>query len=216
MKTPVDFNAEYPWLSEAGDSSTSLAAAVEAKRADSQAAARAFFADQTPQLLAAASALATCFRAGGRLFTMGNGGSACDAAHIALEFTHPVTAGRPALPAVNLTADTAVLSALANDIGAEALFARQLIAQARAGDALIGVSTSGNSANLLAAFDQGAQIGMTGIALSGAGGGALADQAGVAHCLVVPSTSVHRIQETHVLIYHILWDLVHAALAGAR
>ena len=88
---------------------------------------------RAPALVAAARALAEVFRGGGRLFTMGNGGSSCDAAHIAVEFLHPVTAGRPALPAINLAADVAMLSAIGNDLGFEHVFVRQLIAQARAG-----------------------------------------------------------------------------------
>lgn len=212
---PVPSDA-HPWLADQHDVDARFRAAVADKLAASQAAAQALVATQTDELIAVANVLANCFRAGGRLFTMGNGGSACDAAHIALEFSHPVTAGRRALPAIHLGADAAMITAVANDVGIEFVFARQLQAQARAGDALIGVSTSGNSANLLAAFEQGARMGLTGIALSGAGGGAAAVHEGVAYRLVVPSDSVHRIQETHVLIYHILWDLVHAALAGPR
>ena len=102
---------------------------------------------------------------------MGNGGSSCDAAHVAVEFLHPVTAGRPALAAINLAADAATLSALGNDLGFEHVFLRQIMAQGRAGDGLIGISTSGNSANLLAAFAKAKEIGIVTIGLCGGDGG---------------------------------------------
>jgi D-sedoheptulose 7-phosphate isomerase len=147
---------------------------------------------------------------------MGNGGSSCDAAHIAVEFLHPITAGRPALSAMNLDADIAMLTAVANDVGFSHVFVRQLIAWARSGDALIGVSTSGNSENLLAAFAKAKELGLVTIGLSGMDGGAMAKSADVDHCLTVRTHSIHRIQETHVAIYHILWDLVHTLLADRR
>lgn len=175
-----------------------------------------FFNENADELLAVAHALAQVYMDGGRLFCMGNGGSSCDAAHVTVEFLHPVTAGRPALPAVNLVADTAMISAVANDVGYRHVFVRQLIAQARAGDALIGMSTSGNSENMLAAFAQAKEIGLLTIALAGMEGGRMAADPAVDHCLTVRSDSIHRIQETHVAIYHILWDLVHTLLADRR
>ncbi len=204
----------YPWQQARPTGAGDLAASVAAKVAASQAAGRAFFESQTPALIAAARSLADSFRQGGRLLTMGNGGSACDAAHIAVEFNHPVTAGRPALPCINLSADTAMLTAVANDVGVEEVYVRQIIAHGRAGDVLIGISTSDNSPNLLAGFRQGARQGLHGIALSGGDGGAVARLPEVAHCLSVPGDSVHRIQENQLLIYHILWDLVHSLLAA--
>jgi D-sedoheptulose 7-phosphate isomerase len=167
-------------------------------------------------LVAAARAVAAVYRGGGRLFAMGNGGSSCDAAHIAVEFTHPVTAGRPALAAINLTADIAMVTAVGNDVGFEHVFLRQLVAQARPGDGLIGVSTSGNSPNLLAAVAKAKELGLVTIGLAGGDGGRMRINATVDHCLVVPSASVHRIQECHVAAYHILWDLVHTLLAETR
>lgn len=190
--------------------------AVQAKANDSVEAKRAFFAANARGVVAMAHALAGVWRRGGRLFTAGNGGSSCDAAHIAVEFNHPVTAGRPALAALNLTADVALLSALGNDIGFDQVFARALLAQARAGDALMVVSTSGNSANLLAALAAARRAGLVTLALSGHDGGAIARSADVDHCLVVASTSIHRVQETQVAIYHVLWDLVHTLLASDR
>jgi D-sedoheptulose 7-phosphate isomerase len=147
---------------------------------------------------------------------MGNGGSSCDASHVAVEFQHPVTAGRPALPAVNLVADLAMLTAVGNDVGFEHVFVRQIIAQGRAGDAVIGISTSGNSTNLIAGFVRAKEMGMVTIGLAGGDGGRMKTAGVVDHCLVVPTTSIHRVQECHVAAYHILWDLVHTLLADDR
>ena len=157
-----------------------------------------------------------CLSRGGRLFSMGNGGSSCDASHIAVEFVHPITAGRPALAAINLVADIAMISAVGNDVGFDQVFVRQIIAQAKAGDGLIGISTSGNSANLISAFAKAKEMGLATIGLAGGDGGKMKASGVVDHCLVVPTTSIHRIQECHVAAYHILWDLVHTLLADDR
>ncbi len=211
--------ALYPWQhdqppADAAGLRRQLSAAIQRKAADSLLAKQHFFHAHGDAVLAAADALARVFAGGGRLFTMGNGGSACDAAHIAVEFSHPVTTGRPALPALHLGADSCMLTAVANDVGSEHIFVRQLIAQARAGDALIGVSTSGNSANLMAAFARAREQGLLTIGLAGGDGGAMAQDGALDHCLTVAADSVHRVQETHVAIYHILWDLVHSLLAS--
>ena len=155
------------------------------------------------------------YRRNGRLFSMGNGGSSCDAAHVAVEFLHPITAGRPALTAVDLSCDRTMITAVGNDVGFDHIFARQIIAQGRAGDGLIGISTSGNSANLVKAFLKAKEKGLKTIGLSGNTGGEMA-RMGLDHCLVVETDSIHRIQECHVAIYHILWDLVHTLLADDR
>jgi len=210
----------YPFLHRAprkpGELEAALAGSVAQKAQESRAANDQFFADQGSLLIGAAKPLADVFRRGGRLFTMGNGGSSCDAAHIAVEFLHPVTAGRPALTAINLAADVAMMSAVGNDLGFEHVFVRQLTAQGRKGDALIGISTSGNSANLLSAFEKAKELGITTIGFSGGDGGRMKSSGLVEHCLVVPSTSIHRIQECHVAAYHILWDLVHTIMADER
>jgi D-sedoheptulose 7-phosphate isomerase len=207
----------YPFLHDAREDAPQLAAtlveSVHAKADHSIAVKRAFFEANAEKLVQIATALAEMYRRGGRLFTMGNGGSSCDAAHIAVEFLHPVTTGRPALAAVNLAADTAMMSAVGNDVGFGHVFVRQLVAQARRGDAVIGVSTSGNSENLLAAFAKGRELGMLTIGLAGGSGGRMAASRDLDHCLVVPSDSIHRVQECHVAIYHILWDMTHALLA---
>jgi D-sedoheptulose 7-phosphate isomerase len=210
----------YPFLRGARRDSArvdeALLESVRQKSRDSLTVKEAFFKDGAAQVVEVARALANAFENGGRLFTMGNGGSSCDASHIAVEFLHPVTAGRPALPAVNLIADTAMISAVGNDVGFDHIFVRQLIAQARRGDALIGVSTSGNSGNLLAAFARARELGLLTIGLTGGGGGKMKESRDLDYCLVAPGDSVHRIQECHVAIYHILWDLVHTLLADKR
>lgn len=139
-----------------------------------------------------------------------------DAAHVAVEFLHPVTAGRQALTAVNLTSDVAMMTAVGNDIGFAQVFVRQLIAQGQRGDGLLGISTSGNSQNLLAAFAKAHEMGITTVGLAGMDGGDMARSEAVDHCLVVATDSIHCVQECHVAIYHILWDLVHTLLAGER
>lgn len=210
----------YPFLhgakQDAGRLDQALLDAVRMKAEDSLAVKRAFFERNAAQVVAMARAIATMYQRNGRLFSMGNGGSSCDAAHIAVEFEHPITAGRPALPAINLVADTAMLTAVGNDVGIDHIFVRPLIALARPGDGLIGFSTSGNSPNLLAAFATAKRLGLATFGLSGHDGGAMAGSAALDHCLVVESDSVHRIQETHVATYHILWDLVHTLLADDR
>jgi D-sedoheptulose 7-phosphate isomerase len=210
----------YPFLHGKAQDEKKLDAAllqsVADKAADSRDTNARFFAEHGQALVAAARTIAGVYRGGGRLFAMGNGGSSCDAAHIAVEFNHPITAGRPALAAINLGADIAMITAVGNDVGFENVFLRQLVAQARAGDGLIGVSTSGNSPNLIAAFAKAKEIGLATVGLGGGDGGQMRQAGTLGHCLVVPSSSIHRIQECHVAIYHILWDLVHTLLANDR
>jgi D-sedoheptulose 7-phosphate isomerase len=138
----------YPFLhgkkQDPGAMNAALLTAVDEKRANHRAVIDGFFADHTQAVIDAAGAIADCYRGNGRLFTMGNGGSSCDAAHVAVEFQHPVTAGRPALTAIDMSADRTMLTAVGNDVGFDHIFTRQVIAQGRAGDALIGLSTSGN------------------------------------------------------------------------
>ncbi|MEM9189397.1 MAG: SIS domain-containing protein [Myxococcota bacterium] len=189
-----------------------LLESVRQKAEESRRAQEAFFAAQGPKLVAMARALAKVFRNEGRLLTMGNGGSSCDAAHIAVEFNHPITVGRPSLPAIHLGADLPMLTAVGNDVGFDAIFRRQLISHGRKGDALIGLSTSGNSENLLSAFEEAKRRGLTTLAFSGGDGGKMKSASTIDHCLVVETGSVHRVQESHLAAYHILWDLVHTVL----
>jgi D-sedoheptulose 7-phosphate isomerase len=108
-----------------------------------------------------------------------------------------------------------MLTAVANDVGFAQVFSRQVIALVNPQDALIGVSTSGNSANLVNAFEQAKKKGALTIGLAGGDGGEMASM-GLDHCLIAPSDSIHRVQECHVAIYHMLWDLVHTLLADDR
>jgi D-sedoheptulose 7-phosphate isomerase len=210
----------YPFLHGGRQDPDKLDAAllesVHRKAQDSVDTKGRFLEANGSSVVAVAHAIAGVYRHDGRLFTMGNGGSSCDAAHISVEFLLPVTTGRRELTAINLVADTAMMTAVGNDVGFSHIFVRQLVAQARRGDALIGVSTSGNSENLLAAFAKGRAMGLVTIGLAGHEGGRMAASPDLDHCLVVPSDSIHRVQETHVAIYHILWDLVHTLLADER
>lgn len=220
MSNSSDLKALYPFLhgqqQEPARLDAALLVSVEEKARDSRETNARFFAENAGVLVGAAKAIADVYRNGGRLFSMGNGGSSCDASHVAVEFVHPITAGRPALAATNLVADLAMISAVGNDLGFEHVFVRQLLAQGRSGDALIGISTSGNSSNLMAAFAKAREMGIATIGLAGGDGGKMKTSGVVDYCLVVPTTSIHRTQECHVTAYHILWDLVHTLLADDR
>jgi D-sedoheptulose 7-phosphate isomerase len=189
---------------------------VQQKAAHSVEVKRQFFAANGLAIVAVARAIASVYQRGGRMLAIGNGGSSCDAAHFAVEFLHPITAGRPALPAINLVADDAMLTAVGNDVGFEHIFARQVIAHGRPGDGLVGFSTSGNSPNLLMAFARAREMKLTTIGMAGGDGGEMSRSPDIDHCLVVATDSIHRVQEVHVATYHILWDLVHTLLADER
>ena len=163
---------------------------------------------------AAARAMAERFAAGGRMLTFGNGGSATDAQGTADLFTRPPY-GRP-LPALSLVDDQAVLTALSNDVGFELAFSRQLIATGREGDIAVGLSTSGDSPNLLRAFEEAAGRGLLTIGLCGYDGSAMATSVAVAHCLVVHSESVHRIQEVQDAVVFALWEAVQSLVESER
>ena len=165
-------------------------------------------------LVCAATAMATAFRNGKKLLAFGNGGSATDAQSLSVDFVHPPLAGRRTLPAMALTDDSAVVTALANDVGFENVFARQIIAFGKPGDVAMGLSTSGNSRNLLVAFETAKQLGLVTVGLAGYDGGKMAQAETVDYCCVVPSSSVHRIQEAQGTVFHTLWDLVHRLLAA--
>ncbi|GLY88654.1 D-sedoheptulose-7-phosphate isomerase [Actinoallomurus iriomotensis] len=164
-----------------------------------------------PRLEVCAARMAEAFRAGGRLFTFGNGGSSTDAQDVAALFLNPGGDARP-LPALALTTDVAVLTALSNDVGFDVVFARQLAAFGRAGDIALGLSTSGDSANLLRAFEEAMRRGMLTVGLSGHTGGRMAELDGLDHLFTVPSSSVHRVQEAQTTVYHALWELTQHAL----
>jgi D-sedoheptulose 7-phosphate isomerase len=215
-----ELQALYPFLhgghKDQAREAEALLESVRQKAGHSVEAKRDFFEQSAQGVVEAARAIAEVYRRNGRMFAMGNGGSSCDAAHFAVEFLHPITAGRPALAAINLVTDVAMLTAVGNDVSFEHIFVRQLIAHARAGDGLIGFSTSGNSANLLAAYERAKAMGLTTIGLAGGDGGRMAASPDLDRCLVVRTDSIHRVQEVHVATYHIIWDLVHTLLADDR
>jgi D-sedoheptulose 7-phosphate isomerase len=164
----------------------------------------------TERIVSCAEAMAAGFAAGGRLFTFGNGGSSADAQEVATAFLHPPY-GRP-LPALCLTSDAGVVTALSNDVGFEVVFARQLAALGRRGDIAFGLSTSGGSTNIVKAFVEGGRRGMLTVGLAGHQGGKLAELEALDHLFVIPSSSVHRIQEAQTTVYHVLWELIQHAL----
>lgn len=204
----------YPFLyAEETDPEAVLADVARStveKAAEIVALRTRFVEEQGEALETAAAAMAERFSAGGRLFTFGNGGSSTDAAGIATLFLDPPR-GR-ALPALTLTTGVAVITALANDVGFEVVFARQLGALAGPADIALGVSTSGGSENVLRAFEEARRRRLLTVGLAGYDGGRMADSGHLDHLFVVPSASVHRIQEAQTTAYHVLWSLVQSAL----
>lgn len=169
-----------------------------------------FAEESAPLLEGCVLALAERFRRGGRLLVMGNGGSACDAAHAAVEFQHPILEKRRALPAFALGAEGALLTAIGNDKDFSRVFSDPLELHGRAGDAALGISTSGASANVNRALRRARRIGMLTIGFAGRDGGPMVETCDF--CFVVPSWSIHRIQEAHTVLLHLLWDQVQVAL----
>ena len=159
----------------------------------------------------AATLIAQCLRGGGKLLFFGNGGSAADAQHLAAEFVGRFRIERQALPAIALTTDSSILTAVGNDYGFDQIFARQVQALGRAGDVAIGISTSGDSSNVIGAIRQAAKQDLKTIGLAGKDGGSLAKCVDVS--ITVASANVARIQECHITIGHILCELVEKELA---
>ncbi len=157
------------------------------------------------RLAECAHEMAERFAAGGRLLAFGNGGSSTDSQDLASLFLAPGDE-RP-LPAFGLTNDVAVITALSNDIGFDVVFSRQIAAFGRADDIAVGLSTSGNSANLLRAFDEADRRGLLTVGIAGYDGGKMAELDSIDYLFVVNSASVHRIQEAQTTIYHALWEL---------
>lgn len=171
-------------------------------------------AGMASDIAAVADMVVDCLQNQGRVFWCGNGGSAADCQHLAAELVGRFERERPGFASIALTTDSSVLTAVANDYGFERVFARQIEALARSGDLLIGISTSGNSSNVLAAFDAATDRGIRTIALSGRDGGALASAATLS--IVVPDGNTARIQEAHILVGHIVCDLVETRLSQAH
>lgn len=205
MTEPTNFL--YPFIDAEEENADSLladlTASAQAKATESLALRRATLEANAEMLEAAATELARRFAAGGRTFTFGNGGSCTDATTLARLFARPPV-GNP-LPAWSLTTDPAILTALGNDVGFELVFARQLIARAKSGDAAVAMSTSGNSPNLLAALAEARHRGLYTVGFAGYDGGAFAHNPNVDACFTVRSQSVHRIQEAQALLGYRLW-----------
>ncbi|MBI4227536.1 MAG: SIS domain-containing protein [Candidatus Omnitrophica bacterium] len=172
---------------------------------------------ESDQIVAAArvaQVMIAAIRRGGRVFLFGNGGSAGDAQHLAGELLGRFLYDRPALAGQALTTDTSTLTAVANDYSYADIFARQIDGLGRRGDVAIGITTSGNSPNVLKAFARAKRLGLITVALTGGAGGAAAKAADYA--LIVPSRSTPRIQESHITLGHALCELVESACAPKR
>ncbi len=164
----------------------------------------------TENILDAANKVIASYHASGKVLLIGNGGSAADAQHIATELVGRFQTERKALPAIALTTDSSVLTALANDYGYDTVFSRQLEALGKAGDVLIAITTSGISPNIVKAIETARSIGITVIALTGEGGGNVSNKADIS--IEVPSANTQRVQEAHITIGHIICHLVEKEL----
>ena len=169
-----------------------------------------FFTKYAEQIEAMSREMAQRFSQGKKLLVMGNGGSLCDALHFSVEFTHPIIEKRSAFPVIPLMTDIATITAISNDIDYSRIFVNQLQLLGQEGDMALVVSTSGKSPNLIYAVETARERKMLTIAWLGKDGGRLAELADYA--FIVPSYSIHRIQEVHATLVHIAWDLIHVAL----
>lgn len=207
----------YPFIDgderESGALLTDLAASARDKARESAELQQSTLAGCADRIASAAHDMAGRFRSGGRLYAFGNGGSSTDAATFAALFAQPIS-GRP-LPALNLAADQAVVTALGNDVGFELVFSRQIIAHASAGDIAVAFSTSGNSADLMNAMREAHRRGLLAIGFAGYTGGEMAESDVIDHCFVVASQSIHRIQESQALLGYQLWATTQRVLANA-
>jgi D-sedoheptulose 7-phosphate isomerase len=183
--------------------------------ADSIATKRRFLAQHRDSLIDAIEAVAAAFERGDKLLIFGNGGSAADAQHIAAEFVNRFRMRRRGLPAIALTTDTSALTSIANDSGYAEVFARQIEALGRAGDVALAISTSGNSPSVIRAVRECRRRHIKVIGLTGGKGGRLEQSADIA-LSVSATTDTARIQETHIVIGHVLCEQVDALLFGGR
>jgi D-sedoheptulose 7-phosphate isomerase len=210
------FESLYPFLYSGATDVDAVLAQVSRSTTEKTAEITRLRADvlerYRDQLIECAGAMAQSFAAGGRLFTFGNGGSSTDAQAIAELFADPGPGAQP-LPSAALTTDVAVLTALANDVSFDVVFARSLAANGRAGDIALGLSTSGGSENVLRGFAEANRRGMLTIGLAGYDGGKMAEAGTIDYLFVMPSSSVHRIQEAQTTTYHVLWELTQLALS---
>jgi D-sedoheptulose 7-phosphate isomerase len=171
-----------------------------------------FFAENAGLLEQCVKDVGERFNRGGRLIAMGNGGSACDAQHIAVEFQHPIIEKRKPLPAFTLSIDTATLTAIGNDKDFSYVFVDQLELLARPEDIALGISTSGASANVNRALRRARDKGLLTIGFAGRDGGQMPTLCD--YCFTVKSWSIHRIQEAHTALLHLFWDLLHVRMGA--
>lgn len=208
----------YPFIeSEETDARSlldDLAASARGKAAESARLQQESLREYDPGLLQAGHAMADRFARGGRLYTLGNGGSSTDAATLATLFSRPAR-GRP-VAAWSLAADEAVVTALGNDVGFELIFKRQIIAHARDRDVAIALSTSGNSEDLMTAITEAKRRGLLTIGFAGHDGGRMGTAEDLDFCFTVHSQSIHRIQESHAMLGYRLWSVAQEQLARAR
>lgn len=214
--TPAPYRSSlYPMLSEQPAATDrlleDLARAPLEKSLESNRLRREVLEEFGDDLLACAAAMADHFLRGATLLAIGNGGSATGAADFAVEFLTPPPPHRP-LPALSLTNDVAVVTAIGNDVSFDDIFLRQVIALGRKGDIVLAVSTSGNSANIMKALAAARDRSMLTIGLSGYDGGRMAREGALDHCFTVRASSIHRIQEVQTTVAHVLWELVHQQL----
>ncbi len=187
-------------------------AAVRAAADASADLQRRYFDANAGFILTVGHRIAEALRAGAKVLTFGNGGSAADAQHFAAELVGRYLKERAAWSAIALTTDTSILTAVANDFGYDAVFRRQVEALGRKGDVAVGISTSGRSANVVTALAKAREMGLVTIGMTGQGGGKLAGQ--VDYLIDVPSPETPRIQEVHGLVIHVLCAIVEEAIAG--
>ncbi len=174
----------------------------------------AFAKENADRIVEVVHLIARTFREGHKVILFGNGGSATDASHIAAEFVNRFLIDRPPLPAIALNTDIAVLTSISNDFGYDQIFAKQLSALGHEGDVVIGISTSGNSPNVIKALDVARKNGMKTVVLTGGTGGKMTNLAD--YTFVVPSKHTPHIQETHITLGHILCQLVDEELFGRK
>ncbi|MBU0630113.1 MAG: D-sedoheptulose 7-phosphate isomerase [Candidatus Margulisbacteria bacterium] len=167
-----------------------------------------------PQIETAAKTMIAALQAGNKILFFGNGGSAADAQHLAAELVSRYRKERSALPAIALTTDTSIITAIGNDYNFDVIFTRQIEALAQKGDITFGFSTSGNSNNVFLAMKKAKEIGCRTIALLGCGGGRIADAVDLS--ITIPSQATPRVQESHILIGHILCGLIENAMFGGN
>ena len=169
-----------------------------------------FFDLYAEQIDSLTAEMAQRFTQGKKLYVMGNGGSACDALHVAVEFVHPIIEKRKPLPAIALMTDVATMTAISNDLDFSRIFVNQIKLMGQPGDMVLAISTSGKSPNLIYALQASREKEMLTIAFSGKDGGRMPEVSD--YCFTVPSFSIHRIQEVQETLLHILWDMIHVHL----